>query len=172
MHKLYMKTIKVPVRYVPRTISDKDRRKQTKMLNKSRKMYKKGSYYIRDKLPTFTSKISKHIVNARNIYDINDVTPNKTLSRKTGCSVNALRKIVKRGMGAYYSSGSRPNQTAHSWGLARLASSITGGKSAAVDYAILDKGCNHKQKAFLLANKSVKKYKHGQSHTKRIVIHA
>ena len=84
--------------------------------------------------------------------------------------MNALNKIVKRGMGAYYSSGSRPNQTPHSWGLARLASSITGGKSAAVDYDILEKGCNHRQKAFILANKSVKKYNHGQSRTKRVVV--
>ena len=41
---------------------------------------------------------------------------------------------MKKGQGAYYSSGSRPNQSAHSWGYARLASAITGGKSAAVDF--------------------------------------
>ena len=46
-------------------------------------------------------------------------------------------EIVKKGQGAYYSSGSRPNQTGHSWGRARLASSITGGKASAVDYKIL-----------------------------------
>ena len=60
------------------------------------------------------------------------------------------------------------NQTAQSWGLARLASSITAGKSAAVDYNILEKGCDHNKKAFLLAKKSRKKYKYGQSKTKKI----
>ena len=53
--------------------------------------------------------------------------------KKTGCSIEALKKIVNKGEGAYYSSGSRPNQTSHSWGYARLASAITGGKAAAVD---------------------------------------
>jgi hypothetical protein len=73
---------------------------------------------------------------------------------------------VKKGEGAYFSSGSRPNQTAQSWGLARLASSITAGKAAAVDYKILEEGCNHKGKAFILANKSRKK---GTSKTKTVI---
>ena len=92
------------------------------------------------------------------------------MATKTGCSLSALRQIVKKGEGAYYSSGSRPNQTAQSWGLARLASSITAGKSAAVDFDILNKGCNHKKKAFILAKKSKKIYKYGHSKTKKITI--
>jgi hypothetical protein len=36
-------------------------------------------------------------------------------------------------MGAYYSSGSRPNQTPMSWGRARLASVIMGGPSRRID---------------------------------------
>ena len=93
--------------------------------------------------------------------------PNKELSEKTGCSLSALNQIVKKGQGAYYSSGSRPNQTAHSWGLARLASSITAGKSAAVDYNIIEEGCDHSKKAFILANKSKKKYGYGHSKTRK-----
>ena len=87
--------------------------------------------------------------------------PSKLLSRKTGCSVNALEKIVKKGQGAYYSSGSRPNQTAHSWGYARLASAITGGKSAAVDYYILKDGCNKTSKALRYAKKARRKHGYG-----------
>jgi hypothetical protein len=93
------------------------------------------------------------------------MTPNRDLSVKTGCKISALNQIVKKGEGAYYSSGSRPNQTPQSWGFARLASSLTAGKSAAVDYDILEKGCNHKKKAFILANKSRKMYKYGHSKT-------
>jgi hypothetical protein len=52
--------------------------------------------------------------------------------------------------------------------LARLASSITAGKAAAIDYSILDKGCDHKKKAFLLANKSRRMYKHGHSKTRKV----
>ena len=65
---------------------------------------------------------------------------------KTGCKSSALNKIVRKGEGAYYSSGSRPNQTPQSWGIARLASSITGGKAAAVDYDIITEGCDASNK--------------------------
>jgi len=58
---------------------------------------------------------------------------------------------VGKGEGAYYSSGSRPNQTAQSWGYARLASSLTGGKAAIVDFDIIDKGCNHRKTAYKMA---------------------
>jgi hypothetical protein len=79
------------------------------------------------------------------------------LARATGCSKYALKKIVNKGQGAYFSSGSRPNQTAQSWGIARLASSITGGKAAAVDYSILLEGCKPKSKALTMAKKAKKK---------------
>ena len=49
-----------------------------------------------------------------------------------------LKKKFQKGQGAYFSSGSRPNQTGHSWGYARMASAITGGKAAAIDYHILE----------------------------------
>ena len=60
-------------------------------------------------------------------------------------AVCTLRKIVKKGQGAYFSSGSRPNQTGHSWGRARLASAITGGK-AEEGYKILEEGCKKQAK--------------------------
>jgi hypothetical protein len=89
-------------------------------------MYKLGKYYSRNPLKSFQSRKSDHIVRATKMYGVERILPNKELAQKTGCSVNALNQIVKKGEGAYYSSGSRPNQTARSWGLARLASSITG----------------------------------------------
>lgn len=162
-----MKIVKVPMRYLPKGLSKKDKEKQMKMLSKSRKLYKENKYYTREKLPSFKNKTSKHILNARKIYNVQNIVPTKELSRKTGCSLDALKKIVKKGEGAYYSSGSRPNQTARSWGLARLASSLTSGKSAAVDYNILEKSCNHKKTAFILANKARQKYKYGHGKTRK-----
>ena len=161
---------KVPIRYLPSTLSKKDKQKQILMLNKSRNLYKKHKYYTRKTLSSYKNKKSKHIINAQKIYKINKITPNKELAKLTGCSLTALNQIVKKGEGAYFSSGSRPNQTAQSWGLARLASSITAGKSAAVDYDILNKGCDHNKKAFKLANKSRKKYKYGHSKTRKTTI--
>ena len=85
----------------------------------------------------------------------------------------SLKDIVSKGEGAYYSSGSRPNQTAKSWGYARLASSITGGNASVVDMHILEKECSNNSKALKLAkNKSklkkpkVKKVQIGGSKTK------
>ena len=147
-----------PIRYVPKKLTGKDNQKQINRLQKSTKLYKQHKYYTRKPVSSFKSRKSSHIEDARKIYGIQTVTPNQELAQKTGCTLSALQKIVKKGEGAYYSSGSRPNQTPQSWGLARLASSITAGKSAAVDYDILKKGCDPTKKAFRLANKSRKKY--------------
>jgi hypothetical protein len=163
--------MKFPIRYLPSTLTKKDKQKQIKMLMKSKKLYKtKNQYYTRKPLASYKNKTSKHIIKARKIYNIKNLTPSKELARKTGCSLSALNRIVKKGEGAYYSSGSRPNQTPQSWGVARLASSITAGKAAAVDYDIINTGCDHKKKAFILANKSRRQYKHGHSRTRRVIV--
>ncbi len=163
-----MKHINFPIRYLPKNLTQKDKTSQINMLLKSQKLYKKHKYYTRNVLSSYKSKKSKHILHARKIYNIQNITPNKELALKTGCTLSALNQIVKKGEGAYYSSGSRPNQTPASWGLARLASAITAGKAAAVDNDIIKKGCDHKKKAFILANKSKKIYKYGHSKTKKI----
>ena len=163
-----MKMIKFPLRYIPKNLTRKDKKKQINMLLKSKKLYKKDKYYTRKKVPSYKNKISKHILNATKIYNIKTVIPSEELALKTGCKISALNQIVKKGEGAYYSSGSRPNQTPQSWGYARLASAITAGKAAAVDYNIIDKGCDHNKKAFILANKSRKQYNYGHSKTKTI----
>ena len=144
----------VPIKYIPISLSKKDKAKQKKQLKKSRNAYKKGIYIHRKPLKTFKNKKSQHILNAEKLYKVNKIVVNNNLAKKTGCSIKALNKIVKKGQGAYYSSGSRPNQTAHSWGIARLASSISGGKAAAVDYNILEEGCSGNSKALKLAKKS------------------
>ena len=145
-------------RYLPKILSRGDRKKQSQMLLKSRRLYKKGIYYTRTKLASYPHKVSSHIQDAQRIYGLTTIQPNKQLSKATGCSVKALKKIVNKGEGAYFSSGSRPNQTPQSWGIARLASAVTGGKAAVVDYKIIEEGCDHKKRAFTLANKTRKSY--------------
>lgn len=162
--------VRIPIRYLPKSLSKKDSIKQSKMLKKSRSLYNKRVYYNRKPLKSYHSKTSNHVLNARKIYNIEKIKPTKELALKTGCSLSSLTKIVQKGEGAYYSSGSRPNQTAQSWGLARLASSITGGKASSVDYDILNKGCKHNKKAFQMAAKSKKKYKYGHSKTRKTYI--
>ena len=149
----------VPLRYVPSSLTKRDREKQKRALRKSRRLYKKGVYFTRPTVGSFPHKKSNHILNAERMYKIPNVSVNDTLARKTGCSKEALSAIVRKGEGAYYSSGSRPNQTPQSWGLARLASAITSGNAAAVDYSILEKGCNKKSRALKGAKKALSKKK-------------
>ena len=162
--------IRIPIRYLPPHLSRKDKQKQAAMLAKSRKQYKSDKYYTRKPVPSFHSKTSKHIGKAKRIYGVDRIIPNRALARATGCSISALKQIVKKGEGAYFSSGSRPNQTAQSWGYARLASALTSGKSAAVDFSILEKGCDHRKKAFHLAKTAKRKYGYGQGKTRKIQI--
>lgn len=161
--------MKLAKRYVPSMLTPKDVKRAAREIAKSREAYKKGKYYTRKKIKSFPHKKSKHIIKAEKIYGVSKVVPSKKLSTRTGCSINALNKLVNKGMGAYFSSGSRPSQTGHSWGYARMASSITGGKSAAVDWHIL-KTCKKTGKAYKLAKKAVVKHGHGTRKVpKRIV---
>jgi len=163
-----MKTQKVPIRYLPKRLSRKDKKRQSFMLKKSRRLYKKGVYYTRKPVSTFKSKVSPHIIKARKVYGVETIGATDELAKKTGCSKRALSEIIRKGEGAYFSSGSRPNQTGQSWGVARLASSITAGKAAAVDYSILENGCKSNSKALALAKKSKREYGHGQGTASKV----
>jgi len=147
----------IPQRYIPKVLSNEDRNIQKKNIIKSRKMYQNGKYSKRPKVKTFRSKMSKHIMNVKEIYNIDQLKVNDALVKKTKCSQKGLRKIINKGMGAYYSSGSRPNQTAESWGVARLGSAITGGPAGMVDYHILEKECKNDSLALKLAKKTCRK---------------
>jgi len=146
-------TKKINMKYLPKNLSLKDKKIQSKMLQKSQKMYKKGVYYTRKRVHSFHSKKSKHVIKALKMYNVQKIGATNELARKTKCSKVSLQKIINKGEGAYYSSGSRPNQSAQSWGVARLASAITSGKAAIVDYHILEKGCQKSSKALRMANK-------------------
>ena len=160
----------INLRYLPKTLSKRDKKKQTKMLQKSQKLYKHGKYYTRKPLKSFKSTTSKHILNARKMYGVNVVGATNELTKKTGCSKTALSAIIRKGEGAYFSSGSRPNQTAQSWGIARLASALTAGKAGAIDYEILAKGCKEGSKGLKMAKLSRKKYGYGHRKIPKVVI--
>jgi hypothetical protein len=151
----------VPIKYLPNKLDQKDKKLQTKMLLKSRRLYKQGKYYTRKAVKSFHSKPSSHVVDAKRVYNVDHIGATTELSKKTGCTKEALGKIINKGEGAYYSSGSRPNQTAQSWGVARLASAITSGKAGAVDYNILVEGCKPGSRGYKAAQLSRKKYGHG-----------
>jgi hypothetical protein len=119
---------------------------------------------------SFKSKVSSHIIKARKMYKLENIRPTKELARVSKCSLRGLKRMVEKGQGAYYSSGSRPNHTGHSWGYARMASAITGGKASAVDFHILKESCKKNSIAFKLAKKAMKKYKKGTRRVKKVKI--
>ena len=160
--------MKVTLRYLPKRLTRKDKKRQFKSLVKSRKLYKKGIYYTRKPVKSFISKKSPHIIRAEKIYKVKKIGATVELSKATGCSIKALKKIINKGEGAYFSSGSRPNQTGQSWGIARLASSITAGKAAAVDYRILEEGCKSNSKALKLAKTARRKHGNGTRRVPKI----
>ena len=147
----------IPKKYVPEILTNSDSKKQKSYITKSRKLYKKGKYFNRPKVKSYKTRKSRHVNKAKKIYNVDNVVPSNELAKKSQCSLNTLGKIVNKGRGAYYSSGSRPNQTAESWGLARLGSALTGGYSSVIDFHLLDEGCNHNGKAYKMAKKTCKK---------------
>jgi len=168
-----MKTLRpkfINLRYLPTRLTSKDKKKQGKMLLKSRRLYKKNKYYTRKHVKSFHSKTSKHILKARKMYNVDKIGATDELSKKSGCSKNALKKIINKGAGAYYSSGSRPNQTAQSWGVARLASALTSGKAGAIDYDILNNGCKRGSEGYKMAQLSRKKYGYSKRRTPKVII--
>lgn len=161
---------KINMRYLPKKLSFKDKKRQSNMLLKSKKLYKRGQYFTRKPLKSFQSKPSSHILKAKKIYHVEKIGATNELAKKTGCSKSALKKIINKGEGAYYSSGSRPNQTPQSWGIARLASALTSGKSAAVDYEILIRGCKIGSKGYKSARTARKKYGYGKRRVQKVTI--
>jgi hypothetical protein len=161
---------KIPKRYIPSILSKplretygyryalrrlkRDTIRQRQAIIRSRKAYKRGVYINRPKIASFANKKSPHVYRATNLYGVPTMAPTPTLARATGCSRSALNQIIKKGEGAFYSSGSRPNQTAQSWAYARLGSSLTGGPASQVDYKILEKGCSKKSRPLQLANRT------------------
>ena len=119
---------KIKPKYVPNTLTKKDKAKQIKSIKEKTD---------RPKLKSFQSKRSNWVEKFENKYGykINQ----KTKISKDIISMTGINKILDKGRGAYYSSGSRPNQTAQSWALARLASVILGGSARRIDKDIWEK---------------------------------
>lgn len=156
-HIAISKTQTIPIRYAPKNLTQKDRKKQLAALRRSRQRYTKKKYYTRPKIHSFHSRRSRHLEHARKLYGVKDMAITPTLAKRTKCSTKILRKIVNKGEGAYFSSGSRPNQTAQSWGYARLASALTGGNSSIVDFHLLEEGCSPTSPALRLARRTCRK---------------
>ena len=118
----------VPQRYVPKSLTDKDRKAQEKSILKGTD---------RPKVDSFKSKRSGWAKKFEDKYGYKVTETakiNKSLLKEKG-----QKEIIAKGAAAYYTSGSRPNQTPFSWGLGRLASVLMGGPSRKIDEKIWKK---------------------------------
>ena len=112
-------------------------RSTKKEIDKSQKMYKKGKYHLRKTVKSAIKKKSKHVERAKKIYKMDKIVINDELSKKTGCSKEALEKDNEKGTRSLFMV-LELNQT-HMVGVWRDYQATTGGKSAAVDYNELKK---------------------------------
>ena len=129
-NKRKRKTQRFPKRYTA-GLSRKDKVKQLRELKRAKRSYKRGEYVPRPKLKSFKSKQSSWTQQFHKLYP--NIKTIADISQATGIPAGALKAVKKKGMGAYYSSGSRPNQTADSWGKARMYSYILGGPTRKID---------------------------------------
>jgi hypothetical protein len=59
----------------------------------------------------------------------------KKKAKNSNAPLGALATVYRKGLGAFYSSGSRPGMTSHQWAMARVNSFLRGGKARKVDAA-------------------------------------
>lgn len=110
----------------------KDIEEQCKEIKLSRKQYKNQPYLTRKKRDFYTYEPSIHVVDFKKKYRI-DLGNLKKIEQITGVPEKASKEVLHRGRRAYFSSGSRPNQTPESWARARLASFILKRKAYIID---------------------------------------
>ena len=123
-----VKKVKISTTYVPKSLTKKDKEKQIKSILKKTDRPKVDSF--KSKRSGWVSKFEdkyKHKITDTDWID-------KNLMKEKG-----QKEVIAKGMGAYYSSGSRPNQTAFSWGLARLGSVLLNGAARKIDKKIWEK---------------------------------
>lgn len=116
-------------------LSPYQRMLQQKAILKSRQTYKKtGEIVERSQVSDKKSPRSPWVVKFQEKHGF----PITDLAKVKRAYPHAdVETILKKGAGAYASSGSRPNQTSYSWKYARLASALLGGPAAKVDKNLL-----------------------------------
>lgn len=118
----------LPSTYVPSSLSKEDKIKQIRSIILQAK---------RPKLKSFKGRKSKWTKLADRYFG--NIKSIKGMSKKLKVSEKGLLEIINKGKKAYFTSGSRPNQTPESWGRARLYSVLFGGQSRSIDKHIVDK---------------------------------
>ena len=115
-------TRNIPKRYLPDSLSKADRQKQIKSIfeKKDRPKVK-----VKERTSSHTIKFNK--LYGDKIDKMKGGRSKRNIAKLTGIPHKALDEVYKKGEGAFFSSGSRPNQSKDSWGRGRMYAYITGG---------------------------------------------
>jgi hypothetical protein len=120
-------------------LSKKDKKKHQKYILDRRRKSEKGKYISKKlDLKSYKHRKSKKVKLFEKKYGIK-ISNSKEISKKIGLPEKAQKEILDKGKGAFFSSGSRPGQTPHSWAYGRLASVILKQGAYKYDKHILDK---------------------------------
>jgi hypothetical protein len=123
----------VPKNYVE-GLKGYDRRKQIKSIFEGKARPKTS---FKSKESSWTTKFNKKY--GTELDQMKGGRSKKNISKVTGIPFKAINEVFKKGEGAYYSAGSRPNQTPQSWAYARVYSYILGGNARKIDADITKK---------------------------------
>jgi len=119
---------KIPKKYVPDSLTPSQKKKQ---MNSIREKRDRPKLDIKTKRSKFTVMAEKYFGKGKTSID--------DIAKKLKINKKGLQLIMEKGQGAYYSSGSRPNQTAFSWGQSRIYSVLFGGEARRIDKDIVKK---------------------------------
>ena len=125
----------IPKRYLPDTLSKSERQKQIKSIFEKKE---RPETKVKDKKSSWTVKFDKAY--GDELDAMKGKRSKSNIAKVTGIPLKAINEVYKKGEGAFYSSGSRPNQTSSSWARGRIYAYIMGGsKVRKVDKDITEK---------------------------------
>lgn len=132
---------KLSRKYLPKSLTKKDAEKQSSDIKKTALKVKekkplKKEDFERPKVD-YPYKRSPYVKQFEDKYNMKVSIDG--ISEKFNIPKTALKQIYDKGVGAFLSSGSRPNVNAFMWGFARIASVLLGGKSRKIDNHIVEK---------------------------------
>ena len=117
-------TRNIPKRYIPDTLSKADRQKQIKSIFEKTNRPK---VVVKKRKSKWTIAFDKEY--GKEIDKLKGGRSKRNIAKVSGVPFKAIDEVYKKAEGAFYSSGSRPNQSATSWALGRTYAYIMGGKA-------------------------------------------
>jgi len=127
------KEYNIPDRYLA-NLKGEERRKQIKSIVEKKE---RPQTSFKSKPSSWTTKFNKKY--GDQLDKMKGGRSKRNIAKVTKIPVKALDAVYDKGRGAYYSGGSRPNQTPDSWGRARMYSYIMGGKARQIDKEVTKK---------------------------------